>query len=127
MDTLAKVKQWHEKFGVPVLNEPQLPPERIQLRLDILEEEIRELREAVEAGDLVETMDALCDIQYLLDGAWLEFGMHRLKSDAFSEVHASNLSKMGADGKPVLREDGKVLKGPDFFPPDLKRVLDTGR
>ncbi|PHR62985.1 MAG: hypothetical protein COA47_01450 [Robiginitomaculum sp.] len=123
MNTLQLVRAWHQKFGVPVVDTPQLPEDRVQLRLDILEEEVRELREAVEDNDLVETLDALCDIQYLLDGAFLEFGLHGLKQAAFEEVHASNLSKMGADGKPVMRADGKVLKGPDFFQPDLAGVL----
>lgn len=123
MDTLALVKDWHQKFGVPVIDQPELPPQRVQLRLDILEEEVRELREAVENNDLVETLDALCDIQYLLDGAFLEFGLHKFRQAAFEEVHASNLSKMGADGRPVYRADGKVLKGPGYFRPNLAGVL----
>jgi predicted HAD superfamily Cof-like phosphohydrolase len=125
MQTLNLVKAWHEKFGIPVVDEPDLPENRVQLRLDILEEEVRELREAAEAGDMIETLDALCDIQYLLDGAFLEFGLHKYKRAAFEEVHASNLSKMGRDGKPVYREDGKVLKGPDFFVPNLAKVLEN--
>jgi predicted HAD superfamily Cof-like phosphohydrolase len=122
-DTLAIVKEWHEAFDVPVIDTPTLPAERIQMRLAILEEEVSELREAAEAGDMVEVLDALCDIQYVLDGTFLEFGLHRLKSDAMAEVHASNMSKLGADGKPVLREDGKVLKGPAFRRPDLAQFL----
>lgn len=94
------------------------------MRLDILEEEVRELREAVAAGDLVEVLDALCDIQYVLDGNFLEFGLHAQKAKAFAEVHASNMSKLGEDGQPVLREDGKVLKGPNFFRPNLAQFLD---
>ncbi len=93
------------------------------MRISILEEEVQELREAVAAGDLVEVLDALCDIQYVLDGTFLEFGMHGVKTEAVAEVHASNMSKLGADGRPVLREDGKVLKGPNFRPPDLARFL----
>lgn len=122
-DTLAIVKEWHEAFDVPVVDTPTLPAERIQMRLAILEEEVSELREAAEAGDMVEVLDALCDIQYVLDGTFLEFGLHRLESDAMAEVHASNMSKLGADGKPVLREDGKVLKGPAFRRPDLAQFL----
>ena len=89
------------------------------MRLAILEEEVAELRAAVEAGDLVEVLHALCDIQYVLDGTFLEFGLHPVKEAAFAEVHASNMSKLGADGRPVLREDGKVLKGPNFRRPQL--------
>lgn len=123
MDTLALVKSWHEHFGVPVLDKPDLPADRVEMRLSILEEEVGELREAVERGDMVEVLDALCDIQYVLDGNFLEFGLHQLKEAAFSEVHASNMSKLGEDGQPILREDGKVLKGPEFFRPDLAQFL----
>ena len=123
MDTLALVESWHEHFRVPVLDEPELPAERVGMRLSILEEEVQELRAAVEAGDMVEVLDALCDIQYVLDGNFLEFGLHDVKKAAFSEVHASNMSKLGEDGLPVLREDGKVLKGPNFFRPDLSKFL----
>lgn len=93
------------------------------MRLAILEEEVSELREAVAAGDLVQVLDALCDIQYVLDGTFLEFGLHHLKEQAFAEVHSSNMSKLGKDGQPILRGDGKVLKGPNFSPPDLAKVL----
>lgn len=122
-DTLAQVREWHEKFGVPVADVPGIPEDRAQMRLAILEEEVAELREAVAAGDLVEVLDALCDIQYVLDGTFLEFGLHAVKGTGMAEVHASNMSKLGADGRPVLRADGKVLKGPDFFAPDLAAVL----
>lgn len=123
MDTLALVREWHEAFGVPVEPAPVIPASRIQMRLAILEEEVRELRAAAEAGDLVETLDALCDIQYVLDGTFLEFGLHGAKAPAMAEVHASNMSKLGADGCPVLRADGKVLKGPGFRRPDLARFV----
>lgn len=122
-DTLSIVREWHEAFDVPVQDAPVIPDGRVQMRLAILEEEVAELRAAVEAGNMVEVLDALCDIQYVLDGTFLEFGLHGLKDQAMAEVHASNMSKLGADGRPVLREDGKVLKGPSFFPPDLARIL----
>ena len=123
MDTLALVKSWHQHFRVPVVDAPSLPQGRAEMRLAILEEEVSELRAAVEAGDLVEVLDALCDIQYVLDGTFLEFGLHQLKNAAFNEVHSSNMSKLGENGEPLLREDGKVLKGPNFSPPDLAKVL----
>lgn len=75
-DTLTIVREWHEAFGVPVEAAPTIPQSRAQMRLAILEEEVAELRAAVEAGDMVETLDALCDIQYVLDGTFLEFGLH---------------------------------------------------
>lgn len=121
--TLDQVREWHENFNAPVLNEPALPEGRRELRLSLLEEEIKELREAVEANDMVEVLDALCDIQYVLDGAFLEFGLHPVKDAAFAEVQASNMSKLGEDGKPILREDGKILKGPNFRPPNLAQFL----
>ena len=124
-DTLAIVREWHQAFDVPVEDAPTIPKHRAQMRLDILEEEVIELRVAVEAGDLVEALDALCDIQYVLDGTFLEFGLHQLKQDAMAEVHSSNMSKLGADGRPVLRKDGKVLKGPNFRPPDLASLLEA--
>jgi predicted HAD superfamily Cof-like phosphohydrolase len=125
-DTLTIVRDWHEAFDVPVVDAPAIPETRAQLRLAILEEEVAELRAAVEDGNLVEVIDALCDIQYVLDGTFLEFGLHSLKQAAMEEVHASNMSKLGANGKPVLREDGKVLKGPAFRRPDLARILKGG-
>ncbi|KZX99973.1 MULTISPECIES: nucleoside triphosphate pyrophosphohydrolase family protein [unclassified Sulfitobacter] len=125
-DTLAIVREWHEAFDVPVIEAPSIPEARAQMRLAILEEEVAELREAVEAGDMVEVLDALCDIQYVLDGTFLEFGLHRLKAAAMAEVHNSNMSKLGADGRPVLREDGKVLKEQDFFPQNLAVLLADG-
>jgi predicted HAD superfamily Cof-like phosphohydrolase len=117
------VREWHEAFDVPVAPEPAIPPARAALRLALIEEEAAELREAVEAGDLVAVLDALCDLQYVVDGAFLEFGLHGVKHDAMAEVHGSNMSKLGADGRPVLREDGKVLKGPSFRQPDLAALL----
>lgn len=121
--TLDQVRVWHEHFRAPVLNEPALPEGRRELRLSLLEEEIKELREAVEAGDMVEVLDALCDIQYVLDGAFLEFGLHPVKDAAFAEVQASNMSKLGEDGLPILRDDGKILKGPNFRPPNLAQFI----
>lgn len=125
-DTLTIVREWHDAFDLPVVEAPSIPEARAQMRLAILEEEVAELRDAVEAGDMVEVLDALCDIQYVLDGTFLEFGLHRLKVAAMAEVHNSNMSKLGANGRPVLREDGKVLKGPDFFPPNLAVLLADG-
>ncbi len=123
VDTLGLVRSWHTAFQVPVCDEPVLPEGRREMRLAILEEEVSELREAVEAGNMVEVLDALCDIQYVLDGTFLEFGLHDVKARAFTEVHNSNMSKLGEDGAPILREDGKVLKGPNFRRPDLAQFI----
>ncbi|MEO0881904.1 MAG: nucleoside triphosphate pyrophosphohydrolase family protein [Pseudomonadota bacterium] len=123
MDTLALVRDWHEHFDVLVETKPTLPSSRVAMRLAILEEEVKELREAVEANDMTEVLDALCDIQFVLDGTFLEFGLHGVKKDAFQEVYQSNMSKLGDDGRPLYRDDGKVVKGPNFIPPDLARFV----
>ena len=124
--TLDMVKEFHETYGLPVEATQTLSSEKTrQLRINLLAEELDELKEALEQGDMVETLDALIDLQYVLDGAFLSFGMQNVKQEAFDEVHRSNMSKLGADGKPIRREsDGKVLKGPDFFEPDLAQFIE---
>lgn len=123
--TLEQVQEFHETYGLPVLSSPDISDEKTNaLRINLLAEELDELKEALAQGDLVETLDALIDLQYVLDGAFLSFGLQGLKKEAFDEVHRSNMSKLGEDGKPIRREsDGKVLKGPHFFQPDLKKFL----
>lgn len=124
-DTLAGVRQFHETYGLPVKDAPDLSDTRTNnLRVNLLQEELNELKEALEAGDVVEVLDALTDLQYVLDGAYLSLGYHLLKDAAFDEVQRSNMSKLGLDGKPIIRpEDGKILKGPNFSEPDLAAVL----
>lgn len=124
--TIDRVREFHEAFGLSVKDGPDIGDERTnRLRINLLAEELEELKEALLGGDLVETLDALTDLQYVLDGAYLSFGLHGVKQAAFAEVHRSNMSKLGADGKPVRREsDGKILKGPDFTPPDLAQFVE---
>ncbi len=123
--TLDQVQEFHETYGLPVLDAPHISDEKTnELRINLLAEELDELKEALEQGDMVETLDALIDLQYVLDGAFLSLGMAHLKAPAFDEVHRSNMSKLGADGKPIRREsDGKVLKGPDYFKPDMAQFV----
>lgn len=123
--TLERVQIFHETYGLPVKAAPDISDERINtLRVNLLQEEVDELREALEQGDMVEVLDALTDIQYVLDGAYLSFGLHHLKETAFAEVQRSNMSKLGEDGKPLVREsDGKILKGPNYSPPDIAQFL----
>lgn len=123
--TLDDVQEFHETYGLPVLNEANISdPKTNELRINLLAEELEELKEALEQGDLVETLDALIDLQYVLDGAFLSFGLQDVKQAAFDEVHRSNMSKLGADGKPIHREsDGKVLKGPNYFKPDITQFI----
>lgn len=123
--TLERVQEFHETYGLPVLSAPDISDEKTNtLRINLLAEELDELKEALEAGDIVEVLDALTDLQYVLDGAYLSFGLQDKKEAAFAEVHASNMSKLGEDGKPIRREsDGKVLKGPNYFKPDLVQFI----
>lgn len=125
--TLDQVEEFHKTYGLPVLGTPDISNEKTnELRVNLLAEELDELKEALEQGDTVETLDALIDLQYVLDGAFLSLGMAHLKTSAFNEVHRSNMSKLGADGKPIRREsDGKVLKGPSYFKPDIAQFLNN--
>ena len=124
--TLEQVQEFHETYGLPVEGAPNIEDAQTNaLRINLLAEELEELQEALEEGNLVEVLDALTDLQYVLDGAYLSFGLHSLKQAAFDEVHRSNMSKLGEDGKPIRREsDGKVLKGPNYWTPDLSKFID---
>jgi len=112
--------EFHKTFGHPVhvrttINDKEMN----ELRVDLLEEEVQELKDALADGDAVGVLDALTDIQYVLDGAYWAFGMAHVKEAALNRVHASNMSKTGEDGKPIYRQDGKIMKGPRYMPPDL--------
>ena len=110
-------------FGQEVLTEPTLPsPELAKLRLELIREEVEELNVGIEGMDIVEIADALTDILYVVYGAGHSFGIDL--DECYHEVHRSNMSKLGADGKPIYREDGKVMKGPNYFHPNLKDILD---
>lgn len=123
--TLEQVRIFHETYGLPVKDAPDITdPKTNALRVNLLAEEVEELQEALAAGDIVEVLDALTDIQYVLDGAYLSFGLHDVKMEAFEEVQRSNMSKLGEDGQPIVRpEDGKILKGPNYFKPDIAQFI----
>lgn len=123
--TIEQVKEFHETYDLPVLEDADISNNRENhLRINLLAEELDELKEALEQGDIVETLDALIDLQYVLDGAFISFGLQNLKQTAFEEVHRSNMSKLGEDGKPIRRaSDGKVLKGPNYSKPDLAQFI----
>ena len=124
LSNFEKVKEFMDAFGQEVVIKPEWPSaETMELRVDLIEEEVGELNEAIfdASGDLVEVADALADILYVVYGAGHAFGIDLDK--CFSEVHRSNMSKLGEDGKPIYREDGKVLKGESFSEPNLKEVL----
>ncbi|GBL19266.1 hypothetical protein LBMAG37_05010 [Anaerolineae bacterium] len=124
--TLEQVREFHETYGLPVKAAPDLSDARINgLRVSLLTEELEEFKAAVAAANPLAALDALVDLQYVLDGAFLSLGLHAVKAAAFNEVHRSNMSKLGADGKPLRREsDGKVLKGPNFFQPNLQQFIE---
>jgi predicted HAD superfamily Cof-like phosphohydrolase len=123
---IASVALFHESFGLGISGEPKadLGYEKNKLRFDLMDEENKEYYEAAQRNDLVEVADALGDMLYILCGTILEHGMHHKIEEVFEEIQKSNMSKLGANGKPIYREDGKVLKGPDYFKPDIKRILD---
>ena len=109
-------------FGQKTLSKPTLPDNNLAyLRLDLIQEEVDELQVALERKDIVEIADALTDILYVTYGAGHAFGIPL--NECFEEVHRSNMSKLGIDGKPIYREDRKVLKGPNFFHPQLADLL----
>ena len=118
-----RVLDFMTTFGQEVKDSPEFPPEDlIGLRLELIEEEFDELKDAIEERNVVEVADALTDLLYVIYGAGAAFG---IDLDAcFKEVHSSNMSKLMPDGTILRREDGKVLKGPNYFVPDLKKVLD---
>ena len=119
-----RVKEFMESFGQEVKSKPEWPDsETMELRIDLIEEELGEFKDAILSADgtLVDIADALSDLLYVVYGAGHSFG---LDLDAcFKEVHRSNMSKLDENGEPIYREDGKVLKGPDFTEPDLESMI----
>jgi predicted HAD superfamily Cof-like phosphohydrolase len=117
-----KVENFMLAFGQDVKPVPELADfNTAELRLDLIQEEVQELSVAIDNDDIVEIADALTDILYVVYGAGHAYGIDL--DECFNEVHSSNMSKLGEGGKPIYREDGKVLKGPNYFPPDLEGVL----
>ena len=113
-----KVGDFMEAFGQEVLYIPTMPDFNLSaLRLDLIEEEVQELRDGLANKSMLEIADALTDILYVVYGAGHAFGIDL--DDCFHEVHSSNMTKLGADGRPLYREDGKVMKGPNYREPDL--------
>ncbi len=119
------VKKFHSAFGLGINESPvaNLGKEKNLLRFNLMKEENEEYLQAANNNDLVEVADALGDMLYILCGTIIEHGMQHKIEEVFDEIQSSNMSKLGADGKPIYREDGKVLKGPNYFKPDLYSVL----
>ena len=122
---LKAVQDFHEAFGLGVKHEPiaNLPEDKLRLRYNLMAEENDEYLEAARNGDLVEVADALGDMLYILCGTILEHGMQYKIEEVFNEIQRSNMSKLDSNGRPIYREDGKVMKGPNYFKPDIERIL----
>lgn len=122
---LKAVQDFHEAFGLGVEHKPvaKLSNQKLKLRFDLMDEENKEYLEAAESNDLIEVADALGDMLYILCGTILEHGMQYKIEEVFDEIQRSNMSKLGEDGKPIYREDGKVMKGPNYFKPNLESIL----
>jgi predicted HAD superfamily Cof-like phosphohydrolase len=124
LEQLNKVAEFHKAFGQEDGKWPTLIPwGEFDLRHTLMKEENDEYLEACHKKSLVEIADALGDQLYILCGTILRHGMQHIIEDVFDEIQASNMSKLGDDGKPVLREDGKILKGPGFFKPELNKFI----
>ncbi|MAQ31920.1 MAG: hypothetical protein CMD26_04245 [Flavobacteriales bacterium] len=122
---IEQVREFHNAFGIKNLDKPtsNLSNEVFLLRHRLMHEENEEYLEACKNGDLIEIADALGDMMYILCGTILAHGLQDKIEDIFEEIQKSNMSKLGADGKPIYREDGKVMKGPNYFKPDIKKNL----
>ena len=122
MSNFNKVKTFMEIFGQEVKTKPSFSTDKINsLRYDLIKEELEELKEAMENKDLLEVADALTDILYVTYGAGHAFGIDL--DQCFNEVQSSNMSKLSEDGKPIYNESGKVMKGPNYFRPDLSKFM----
>ena len=122
MTNFEKVGIFMETFGQEVKTKAELSNNKInELRISLINEELEELKKAIEDNDVLEVADALTDILYVAYGAGHAFGINLDK--CFNEVQESNMSKLGSDGKPIYNESGKVMKGPNYFKPDLSKFL----
>ena len=122
MTNFESVKKFMETFGQEIREKAGFPNEKItSLRYDLIKEELDELKEAMENKDIKEVADALTDILYVTYGAGHAFGVDLDK--CFEEVQNSNMSKLGSDGKPLYNDKGKVMKGPNYFKPDLTKFV----
>jgi predicted HAD superfamily Cof-like phosphohydrolase len=122
---LKSVADFHEVFKIGNADKMTLLDEKnYQLRYDLLKEENEEYLEASKKGDMVEIADAIGDMLYILCGTILKHGLEHKIEEVFDEIHRSNMSKLDENGKPIYREDGKVLKSKLYFRPDIKKILE---
>ena len=122
---IEAVTKFHESFGLGIEHTPKadLLKNISELRYNLMKEENEEYLQAVQDEDLIEIGDALGDMLYILCGTIIAHGFQDKRESIFDEIQRSNLSKLGADGKPIYRKDGKVMKGPNYFKPNLKKIL----
>ena len=125
-DKIAAVQEFHTAFEIGYKEAPiaDLGNAKNTLRFNLMKEENEEYLEAANTNDLVEVADALGDMLYILCGTIIEHGMQHKIEEVFAEIQKSNMSKLGENGKPIYREDGKVLKGPNYFKPNIEAILD---
>ena len=122
MTNFEKVREFMKTFGQEIKEKAEFPEKEISsLRYELIKEELEEFKEALEKKDLIEAADALTDILYVTYGAGHAFGINLDK--CFKEVQNSNMSKLGLDGKPIYNDKGKVMKGPNYFKPNLEKYL----
>lgn len=122
---LDAVKEFHNAFAIGYSENPRadLGEAKNILRFNLMKEENEEYLEAVQNNDLIEIADALGDMMYILCGTIIEHGLQHKIEEVFDEIQRSNMSKLGEDGNPIYREDGKVMKGPNYFKPDFSKIL----
>ena len=122
---IEAVTKFHESYGLRIEHTPKanLPKNISELRFNLMKEENEEYLQAAQDQDLIEIGDALGDMLYILCGTIIAHGFQDKIESIFDEIQRSNMSKLGADGKPIFRKDGKVMKGPNYFKPDLKKIL----
>ncbi|MBL7892982.1 MAG: nucleoside triphosphate pyrophosphohydrolase family protein [Bacteroidia bacterium] len=120
------MKEFHEVFKIGNRETPEVnvSEQEYMLRFNLLKEENEEYLEACKSGDLTEVADALGDQLYIVFGTILRHGLHHKIEEVFDEIHRSNMSKLDEEGKPIFREDGKIMKSSNYFKPDIKKVLE---
>lgn len=126
---ITSVKKFHTTFGLGYSETPRadLGESKNLLRFNLMKEENEEYLDAARQDDMVEVADALGDMLYILCGTIIEHGMQHLIEEVFDEIQRSNMSKLGQDGKPIYREDGKVMKGPNYFKPDFSKIISAAK
>ena len=123
MSNFNKVKTFMNTYGQEIRDKASFPNKKIvQLRIDLIQEELNELKEAITSNDIIEVADALTDILYVTYGAGHSFGINLDK--CFDEVQDSNMSKLDENKQPIYSENGKVMKGPNYYPPNLKKIIE---